>query len=106
MKEGIELVVLLLGDWIVFVVVALGASNRQSQPHRGRRIHAIDDVGCVVLLRDCPALEVNHVIAVEAAGDALFHGRARQQVAGQLLNRELIEWHIAVERLDDPFAPA
>jgi hypothetical protein len=43
---------------------------------------------------------------MEACGDALFQRRVRQQVARDLLNCELVERHIAVERLDDPVAVA
>ena len=38
--------------------------------------------------------------AVVAGGDALPHRRIRQQVAGELLDRELVERQVVVERLD------
>ena len=42
--------------------------------------------------------------AVVAGGHELPHRRVRQQIAGQLLDRELVERQIVVERLDDIIA--
>ena len=39
-----ELIELLLRERIELVVVAARAAERQAQEHRGRRVHAIDDV--------------------------------------------------------------
>ena len=46
------------------------------------------------------------MVAVEAGGDLLVERRVRQQVAGELLDRELVERHVAVEGVDHPVAPA
>ena len=45
------------------------------------------------------------MVAVEAAGDLLIDGGLRQQVAGQLPDRELIERQIVIQRPDHPVAP-
>ena len=45
------------------------------------------------------------MIAVETRRDLLVERRVRQQVARDLLDRELIERHVAVERVDHPVAP-
>ena len=42
---------------------------------------------------------------MKAGRDFLIERRARQQIAGQLLDRELVERHVRVERADDPVAP-
>ena len=41
---------------------------------------------------------------MEAGGDQLIDGRVRQQVAGDLLDRELVERHVAIQRIDHPVA--
>ncbi len=41
---------------------------------------------------------------MEAAGDELIGRRLRQHVAGELLDGELVERHVVVERLDHPIA--
>src|SRR5207245_1044764 len=50
------------------------------------------------------ALLVAHGVAMEAGGDAVVHGRIREQVSGDLLDRELVEGHVGVEGVDDPVA--
>src|SRR2546430_7165327 len=51
----------------------------------------------VIFLRYRAAFEVDHVVAVESARDFLLDRCARKQVTGQLLDRELVERHVAVE---------
>src|SRR5256885_10596096 len=46
------------------------------------------------------AFPIRECVAVEAGGDPLLSGRARQQVAGQLLDGELVERQVAVEGVD------
>ena len=41
---------------------------------------------------------------MESCRDTLFDCRVGQQVAGDLLNRELIERHVAIESIDHPVA--
>src|SRR5205823_912324 len=45
-------------------------------------------------------------VAVEARRHLLRGGCAGQQVARELLDGELVERHVAVDRVDDPVAPA
>src|SRR5262245_27821024 len=97
MEKGEELIILLLRDWIILMIVALGAANRETKPYRSRSVNTIHQICRVVFFWDRAAFEVNHMIAVEAAGDLLFQGRVGQQVAGDLLNRELIEGLVRVE---------
>ena len=46
------------------------------------------------------------MVAIEPGRDLLVERRTREHVAGDLLQRELVERQIAVERVDDPIAPA
>ena len=71
----------------------------------GRGLDAVDDVFDLVLRRNRPALEVDHVIPVEPRGDLLGVGGVGQQIARDLLDRELVEREIPVERVDHPVAP-
>ena len=43
---------------------------------------------------------------MEAGGDLLLEGGVGKQVAGELLDRELVERHVGVEGIDDPIAVA
>ena len=88
MEEGVELVILALGDRVELVVVALGAADGQAEPDGARGVDAVDDVGGLVLGGDRAALVVDHVVAVEPAGDLLLERGVRQQVAGKLLDGE------------------
>ena len=45
------------------------------------------------------------MVAIERRRDPLVQSRIRQQISSQLLDRELVERHVAVERIDDPVAP-
>jgi hypothetical protein len=58
-------------------------------------------IACVApLLVDGAAFAVGHRVAVKSGRDELVFGRVRQQVAGNLLDRELIERLVGVERAD------
>ncbi len=99
-------VIFSLRDGVVLVVVTAGASHGQAQPYDCRGVHAVGDILYAELFRHDSALGAGAVIAVEARGDFLAERGARQQVAGDLLDREPIERHVAIERVDNPVAPA
>ena len=100
-----ELIELLLRERIELVVVASRARDRQAHEHRGGRVHAIDDVFDRVLFGNDAAFRVAAVITIEPGGDLLVQRSVGQQVAGQLLDRELVVGHVAIERVDHPVAP-
>ena len=104
-EEREELVVLALGQRIELVIVAARAPHRDAQPHGGGSLELIEDVLDAVLLRDAAALAVDHVVTVEAGGEPLREGRLREQVPGDLLDREPVEWHVGVEGVDHPISP-
>ena len=87
------------------MVMAARAAHGESEPCSCRCTRAIDDILHVILLRNRPAFEVDHVVAVESARDFLFERRVGKQVASQLLDRELVERHVAVEGANHPIAP-
>ena len=105
-QKGVELIELALGDGIVLVIVALGASGGESEPGGGDGVDAIDGaVEAVFGARDAGFAVVERH-AVEAGGDALFEGRVGEQVAGDLFDGELIEGQVSVQGVDHPMAIA
>ena len=104
-EERGELVILALSEWIKFMVVATTAIERQAKPNRAHGLGHVEHIIDAILLGDAAALAIDHVVAVEAGGQNLFVRRIRQKITGQLLNRELIERHVVVERTNHPVAP-
>ena len=104
-EESEQRIEILLRERIVLVVVAAGAAQRLPQPHRRGGLDAVGAVLGEELFRDHAALFVDHGVAVKPGGDPLFERRVRQQVAGNLLDGELVERQVAVEGRDDPVAP-
>ena len=92
-------------DRVVFVVVALSARHRQSEPRGGGRVDAIEQIDKPLLFRNRAALAVQQVVAIETAGDFLVERGVGQQVARELPQRELVERHVRVDRLNHPVAP-
>ena len=84
------------------MAVALSATKGHTHPDLHRGVHTVNDRRHPKLLVIGTALGVGHRIAMEARGDLLRLRRVRQHVAGELLNRELIEGHVGVDRPDHP----
>jgi hypothetical protein len=103
-EEREQTIVIPLRERVVLVVVALRAGDRGAEPHGTGRVDAIDERLPTRLLDVDAALLVQEGVAVEARRDALFARGVRQHVAGQLLDREPVERHVAVERVDHPVA--
>ena len=103
-EERRQLVELALRERVELVIVAHRAAGRQAHPHLRRRLRAVARVEHGVLFVDRAAFAGRDVAAVEAGADLLLERRVRQQVAGQVFDRELIERHVRVERLDHPIA--
>ena len=104
-EEREELVELLVADRIEFVRMAPRAPHRQPHERGGRRFDAIHHVLDLILVGDGTAFEVDHVVAVEPGGDLLRPRRVREEIAGKLLDDELVVGQIAIEGVDDPVAP-
>ena len=84
--------------------VTLGASSAQSHPDRAGGGNAIHHGMKAKFEGIDPSLLVEHGVAMEASGDDLVRCSIRQHVASQLLDGELIKWHVLVECLDHPVA--
>ena len=76
-----------------------------AEPCARDAIDAVDHGLDAELLGLDAALHVDHGIPEEARGDALVEGRVRQEVAGELLDGELVEGLVLVQRSDHPVAP-
>ena len=87
------------------MVVASPATDCQAEPHRARRLNSIDDVLNARLFSNAPAFAVQHVVPVKARRDKLILSRAFQVVAGNLLDRKLVERHVRIQRPDHPVPP-
>ena len=87
------------------MVVAARAAERETEPDGRERLSLIEKIFDAVLLGDASAFAVDHVIAIESGGDALIERGVRQQIAGELLDREAIERHVRVHRVHHPVAP-
>lgn len=105
-EKGGELVELLLGDGVELVIVALRATDGQSEPDGSKRPSAVEHLLIAELLRVGTAFAIGERVAIEPGGNQHVNGAVRHQIAGQLLNRELIERQIAVECVDHPLTVA
>ena len=91
-------------DRIELVRVALGARRRQPEPGGAGGAHAIDHREIAELeWVDAPFL-VDHGVAVEAGGDDVVGHSVGQEITGDLPDRECVERHVVVERLNHPVA--
>lgn len=104
-KTGEQGVVIALGDRIKFVVVALGAGDGEAQPVGGGGIDAVEESDVTLLLGDGTTFAVEEMVAIKGGRDALLGGGRREQVAGELFDRKLIEGLIRVEGFNYPVAP-
>ena len=99
-----ELVIVAMRNRVELVRVALGAADRQPEPGRPGRGHAVGHrVEAEFERVDSPFL-VEHRVSVKARRHLLRNPGVRQHVAGKLLDRESIKRQIGVQRLDHPIA--
>ena len=103
-EKGGELVEVLLGKGVEFVIVALGAACGESLEDTHGGADAVGGIHHADFFRNGTALTGGGQAAVEAGGDFLIEGGVWEHVAGHLFEGELIEGHVAVEGLDDPIA--
>ena len=103
-EEGIHLKEVLLGNGIVFMIVADGALEGEAHEGGADGGDAVDDVLEVGFFREGGAPVDDEVEAVEAGGDELFPGGVFVEVACDLELGELVVGEVLVEGLDDPVA--
>src|SRR6185436_8738085 len=98
-----EPVVILLRDRVVLVGVTFGAHHREAQPGGAGGGDPVLYRFGPILFVVAAAFVVDLGVAVKTSGNLLLQGGVGQQVAGQLLDGELIKRHVLVERVDHPF---
>ena len=104
-EERLEAVEVPLRKGVEFVVVAARAVEGLREPRGGDGLDAIGGGLGEKLFGDHAALLVEDVVSVEAGRDFLLERGVGQQVAGELLDGELIERFVVVKRPDHPVAP-
>lgn len=82
--------------------MADGALSGEPQPGLSHRRSAIDGVAKQAFLVDRTAFACRDIGPAEAGRRLLVASGGREQVAGELLDRELVEWQVVVESFDDP----
>ena len=105
-EERGELIILPLTERIVFVIVTLRAVERDAEEDLRRRVDAIDHLLDAELLLIDAALAIGERVAMKARRHLLFERRPPHQIAGQLLDDELVIRQIAIEGVDHPVAIA
>ena len=93
-------IIFLLRQGIIFVVVALGALNREPEHALADRVHAIEHRVHPELLGVHAAFFIEHRVAQKTGRHNLVLRGIGQQIAGELLDNELIIRQIAIERVD------
>ena len=105
-KEGEELIVLTLREWIELVIVAAGTTERNPEQDGRCRVNTICNVFNAVFLGDNSPFRIDYVISVETRCDPLVERWFGQQIASELLRHKLIERDSLVQRIDCPVTPA
>src|SRR4051794_28375185 len=93
-----------MADRIELMRVALSAPDRQPQPNNAGRVDAVDDFLNTKLLGVRSAFLVDQRVAMKTGRNELLARGVGKQVAGELLDRELIEWFVFIQRLNHPIA--
>ena len=101
-EKGEQAVVLPLGDRVVFMGVALGATHGQSQPDAAGGIQPVNHGLDPELLLVGPSFSAREGVAMKTGRDLLLDAGVLQQIARQLLAGKAVEREIPVEGPDDP----
>ena len=105
-KNGEDLVILLMGKGVIFVAVTLGTTISRSHPDLHRGVHPIHDGGMPVLFRVRTPFCIVRRIPMETTGNPLRISRLGKQVSGEHFDRELIVGLIGIQGFDQPVAPS
>ena len=104
-QEGEQPVVLGVGDRVELVGMTLGALDGQPEHRLANAVEAIEHLRHAELLGHDGPFFVDHAVAEEAGGDQLILRGMGQEVAGDLLDQELVVGHVGVVSPHDPIAP-
>ena len=101
-EESHELVIVLMEDRIIRMSVALHTGKRSAHQHFPGGVYPVDDSGNPELFIVSAPFIVRHGIAMKSSCDILRIGRFRKQITGDLLNEELVIWHVIIKCSDEP----
>ena len=104
-QEGEQSEILVVREWVELVRVALGALRREAEHRLAHAVDPVEHLGHPEFLGDDRPLFVEHAVAEEAGRHDLVLRGVWQQIAGDLLDHELVERQIAIEGGDHPVAP-
>ena len=103
-KQRHHRIVIGVQDRVILVCMALGAVEREAHPRSAGSADAVDHGVETVFVRINAAFFVEHRVAMKARGDEVVGRGARKEVAGKLLDAELVVGEVGVKRLHDPVA--
>ena len=103
-KERTEAVKIFRGEGIELVIVAFAATEGAGHPHGGGVAHTVGEIFGGVLLGLRTTFARVHVQAIVAGRNELHAGAILDEVAGDLLARELVVPLVVVEGVDDVLA--
>ena len=103
-EESKKLIELALRKWIVLVIVALRAPHGEAEICRPERRSPVYQLLIAELLDVDSVLSVCNGVALKSSRHLLLNSCVRQQVTGNLFQEELVERHVAIQRVDHPMA--
>ena len=86
------------------MIVANSASTCQPKPCLNGRARSVDRVAKEKLIVDSPTFARCDIRSIEAGGNQLRLSWVGEQIASQLFDGELIEWHVCIEGINNPIA--
>ena len=104
-QECKQTVVFVVREWIKFMCVTLSTLYRQSQDRLANTVQTIKHFDHAKLFRDNRSLFIDHAVAQKTSSDLLLLSRTGQQVAGNLLDDELVPRHVSVDGVNHPVSP-
>ena len=96
-EKSVEAEVVGLREWVEFVVMALGAVDGEAEEGAAESGDAVHDGFDAELLGVDAAFLVDLGVAVETGGDLLLGRGVGEEIAGELLDDELIVGLVAVQ---------
>ena len=82
--------------------MATSAREGEPEPNRADGFGPVEQGGVAELLLIRTAFRVGQSLAVKGSGESLVGRCIREQIAGDLLDRELVHGHVRVHRFENP----
>ena len=82
--------------------VANGATKGQSHPDCGSCFDSVNCIANQIFCGNRSTFASRYIAAIKARGNALIQRRHWQQITRELLDGELVKWHVVTKGVDDP----